>query len=80
VAFPFPELADVHLIQLGLPDAVQAQVPGPVIETLPLLALELKVWLVGEIVNAQAVPACVTVKVWLAIVIVPVREVVLGFD
>ena len=32
---------------------------------------------VGEIVNVHGAPACVTVKVWLPIVIVPVRDVVL---
>ena len=34
---------------------------------------------VGEIVNVHGTPACVTVKVWPPIVIVPVRDVVAVF-
>jgi len=57
VALPVPELGDFQWIQPGRLEADHLQVSGPVITTLPLPALELKVWLVGEIVNAQAPPA-----------------------
>jgi hypothetical protein len=62
------------LIQVALLVAVQPLQPtGIVTLTVPLPPLDVNDWLVGESVRVQGMPPCVTVKVWPAIVIVPVR-------
>ena len=62
-------LAAVH--EQALADALTA--------TLPLDAAAPGDALVGDSVNVHATPACVTVKVWPAIVSVPVRDDVPAF-
>jgi hypothetical protein len=63
--------------------AVQLHPLGAVTLTLPVPPLAGKDALVGEIeyvqLGAPSVPACVTVRVWPAMVRVPVRELVLLF-
>ena len=66
------------LIQVALLVAVQLQPVRVVTLTVPLPLLDENSWLVGEIEKVQGTPPCVTVKVWPAIVSVPVRELVLG--
>jgi hypothetical protein len=65
------------LIQVALLVAVQLQPVRVVTLTVPLPPLDETDWLVGEIVKVQGMPPCVTVKVWLAIVSVPVRVLML---
>ena len=58
--------------------AVQLQPVPAVTVTVPVAATDVvRLEDVGEMVNVQGAPACVIVKVWPPIVIVPVREVVL---
>ena len=58
--------------------AVQLQPVPAVTVTVPVVATdEVRLEDVGEMVNVQGAPACVTVNVWPPIVSVPVREVVL---
>ena len=60
--------------------AVQLQPVPAVTVTVSLAATDVvKFDEVGALVNVQGAPACVTVKVWPPIVIVPVRDVVLVF-
>jgi len=68
----------VIVIHVALLVAVQLQ-PVPVVTlTVPVVAEDdVRLDDVGEIVNVHGAPACVTVKVWPPIVIVPVRELVL---
>ena len=76
---PLPEAPAVTVSQLvALLTAVQLQPVPAVTVTVPVVAAEVGFNEVGEIVNVQGTPACVTVKVWPAIVIVPVRELVLA--
>ena len=65
------------LIQVALLLAVQLQTVSVVTLTVPLPPLDVNDWLVGEIVKVQGTPPCVTVKVWPAIVNVPVRALML---
>ena len=65
------------LIQDTLLVAVQLQPVGVVTLTVPLPPLDVNDWLVGEIVKVQGMPPCDTVKVWPAIVSVPVRVLML---
>ena len=57
--------------------AVQLQPVGIVTLIVPLPPLDKNDWLVGEIVRVQGMPPWLTVKVWPAIVTVPVRPLVL---
>ena len=66
------------LIQVALLLAVQLQTLKVVRLTVPLPPADANDWLVGEIVKVQDMPPCVTVKVWPAIVSVPVRVLGLG--
>ena len=62
---------------VALLTAVQLQPVPALTVTVPVVAAEeVRLDDVGEIVSVHGAPACVTVKVWPAIVIVPVREVV----
>ena len=65
------------LIQVALLVAVQLQPVKVVTLTVPLPPSDVNDWLGGEIEKVQGTPPCVTVKVWPAIVIVPVRALVL---
>ena len=68
------------VIHVSLLAAVQLQPVPAVTETLPVAAAaDVRFDDVGEIVNVQGAPACVTVKVLPAMVSVPVREVVAAF-
>jgi len=75
---PLPEAPAVTVIQASLLTAVQLQPVPAVTVTVPVVAAEVGFNDVGEIVNVQGTPACVTVKVWPPIVMVPVRELVLA--
>ena len=66
------------LTQDTLLTAVQLQPARVVTLTEPLPPLDENDWLGGDIEKVQGTPPCVTVKVWPAIVSVPVRELVLG--
>ena len=60
---------------VALLTAVQLQPAPAVTVTVPVVALDdVRFDDVGAIVNVQGTPACVTVKVWPPMVIVPVRE------
>ena len=63
--------------QLLLLVAVHEHPAPAVTPTLPLLAMEATDALEEEMANVQGAAAWLTVKVWPAIVTVPVREVVL---
>jgi len=64
---------------VALLTAVQLQPVPAVTVTVPVVAADdVKFADVGAIVNEHGALACVTVKVWPPIVIVPVREVVPG--
>ena len=77
---PLPDAPAVTVSQLvALLTAVQLQPVPAVTVTVPVVAAEVGFNDVGEIVNVQGTPACVTVKVCPPIVIVPVRDVVLVF-
>ena len=74
---PLPDAPTVTVSQLvALLTAVQLQPVPAVTVTVPVVAAEVGFNEVGEIVNVQGTPACVTVKVWPPIVIVPLRDVV----
>ena len=60
-------------------DAVQLQFDVVVTATVPLPPVAGSAWLVGEIVNVQGAAGWVTVNVFPAMVIVPVRDDVVGF-
>ena len=64
------------LIQVALLVAVQLQPLKVVTLTVPLPPSDVNTPLVGEIEKVQGIPPWLTVKVWPAIVIVPVRELV----
>jgi hypothetical protein len=64
------------VIQASLLTAVQLQPAPAVTVTVPVVADDVGFDDVGEIVNVHGTPACVTVKVCPAIVIVPLRELV----
>ena len=74
---PLPDAPALIVIHASLLAAVQLQPVPAVTVTVPVVATdEARLEDVGEMVNVQGAPACVTVKVWPPIVIVPVREVV----
>lgn len=78
---PVKLLPDVMIIQDSFVEAAQVQVLFDAdTVTLPLPPDVSKLRLVGDIEYVQAVPSCVTVNVCPAIVIVPVRELVLVFS
>ena len=80
VPSPLPLTPPVTVIQAALLVAVHAQPAPAVTVTVPLVATEvLSMTAEGRIVNEQGVPGWVIVKVLPAIVIVPVRDVVLVF-
>ena len=77
---PLPDAPAVIVIQASLLVAVQLQPAPAVTVTVPVVATdEVRFDEVGEIVNVQGAPACVTVKVCPPIVIVPVRDAALVF-
>ena len=77
---PLPEAPAVTVIQPTLLAAVQLQPVPAVTVTVPVAAADVvRFDEVGEIVNVHGAPACVTLKVWLPIVTVPVRDVVPAF-
>ena len=76
--FPEPLLPELMAIQETVLLAVQLQPAPAVTLTVPVPPTEAKPLLVGEIEYVQLLPAAwVTVKVWPAIVMVPVLEVLL---
>jgi len=80
VPFPLPLTPPVTVIHAALLVAVHAQPAPAVTVTVPLVATDvLRVTADGRIVNEQGAPGWVIVKVLPAIVIVPVRDVVLVF-
>lgn len=79
VPFPLPVLPDVMVIHAALLVAVHEQPVGDVMETLPVPALAVKVLLVEDMEKLHEAPLWVTVKVFPATAIVPVRELVLLF-
>jgi hypothetical protein len=72
VPLPVPLAPDVIVIQPTLLLAVQAHPPGAVTLTVPLPPLELYDLVVADSEYVQATPPSVTVKVWPAMVTVPV--------
>jgi hypothetical protein len=75
---PLPEAPAVIVIQLALLVDVQLQPVPAVTVTVPVVATDdVRFDEVGAMLNVQGAPACVTVNVCPAIVIVPVREDVL---
>jgi len=77
---PLPDAPALMVIQPSLLVAVQLQPAPAVTVTVPVVAAaDVRFDDVGEMVNVQGAPACVTVKVCPPIVIVPVRDVVLVF-
>jgi hypothetical protein len=74
---PLPPLVIVIHEALGV--AVHVQPPGAVTPTVPDVDPEATDLPVGESVNVQGIPDCVTVNVCPATVIVPERERMLGF-
>ncbi len=74
---PLPLAPALIVSQVALLVAVQLQPVPAVTVTVPVVATaDVRFDDVGKIVNVQGAPACVMVKVWPAIVIVPVRELV----
>ena len=73
---PLPLAPAVTVNQLvALLTAVQLQPVPAVTVTVPVVPADVARFdEVGEIVNVQGAPACVTVKVWPPIVMVPVRD------
>ena len=67
------------VIQAALLVDVQLQPEGAVTVTAPVLLAATAFADVGEMVGMHDVPTCVIVKVLPAMVIVPVRDVLLGF-
>jgi len=80
VPLPLPFAPLVMVTQNSPLEAAQLQFDVVVTVTVPVVAAdEVRVVDVGAIVNAQGAAGCVTVNVSPAIVIVPVREVVVVF-
>ena len=74
---PLPLAPALIVSQASLLVAVQLQPVPAVTATLPVVAADVvRFDEVGEIVNVQGAPACVTVNVCPPTVIVPVRDVV----
>jgi hypothetical protein len=77
---PLPDAPAVTVIHASLLTADQLQPVPAVTVTVPVAAADVvRFDEVGAIVNVQGAPACVTVKVWPPIVMVPVRDVVPAF-
>ena len=76
---PEPDPPPVTVIQETLATVVQAHPVAAVTDADPDPPLSLIESDAGEIVGAQGAPASMTVKVWPAIVIVPLRPLVEGF-
>ncbi len=76
---PLPLAPPVTVIQALLLEAVQAHPVGEVTVDEPVVAAEDTDWLDGEMPNVHGAAACVTVKVWPAIVSEPERDVAFGF-
>mgnify|MGYP003578221681 CR=1 FL=1 len=77
---PLPFAPPVMVTQNSPLEAVQLQFDVVVTLTVPVVAADdERVVDVGAIVNVQGAAGCVTVNVWPAIVIVPVRELVVVF-
>jgi hypothetical protein len=74
-----PLAPDVMVIQLTLLTAVQLHAPDTVTFTVPVPPLLLNDLRVGDIENEQ-LPAWFTVKVWPAMLSVPVREPFVKFS
>ena len=75
---PLPDAPAVTVIHPTLLAAVQLQPVPAVTVTVPVAAADVvRFDEVGAMVNVHGAPACVTVKVWPPIVIVPVRDTVL---
>jgi hypothetical protein len=66
----------VIVAQLDALEDVQLQADAVVTVIVPVPPLAGNEALAGEMVNVQGTPGCVTVNVWPAMVIVPVRDVV----
>ena len=80
VPLPLPLVPPVSVIQAALLVAVHAQPAPAVTVTVPLVATDvLSNADEGRIVNEHGAPGCVIVKVFPAIVSVPVRDAVLVF-
>ena len=77
---PLPLLPDMIDIQLAVSLVVQLQPLGAVKLTVPVPPMNENDLLVGEMEYVQEIPLWVTVKVFPAIVMVPVRELVLEFE
>jgi len=74
---PLPLAPALIVIHASLLAALQLQPVPAVTVTVPVVATDdVRFDDVGEIVNVQGAPACVTVKLCPPMVIVPVREVV----
>jgi hypothetical protein len=72
---PLPLAPELMVIQLALEAVSQAQSGAAAVRfTLPAPPAAPKDWLVDEMAKSQLAPACVTVKVFPAMVIVPVRD------
>ena len=72
---PLPDAPAVIVIHESLLAAVQLQPVPAVTLTVPVAAADdVRFDEVGEMLKVQGTPACVTVKVWPPMVIVPVRE------
>ena len=76
---PLPVAPALMLIHVALLVAVHAQPLAAVTVTVPVIPAAVTFADVGEIVEVQGAPACVTVKVFPPIVRVPVRDVVAVF-
>ena len=77
---PVPFVGEVIVIQLFVLLTFHTQPSAAVTFTVPVSALELCVMFVGEIVTVQGMPACVMVKLLLAIVSTPERTAKSVFD
>ena len=75
---PEPVAPLVMVIQAALLAAVQLQPVVVVTSDDPVPPADVTVWLVGEIESEHADAFCVTVYAWLPIVMVPVRDCVVG--
>lgn len=76
---PVPFAPAVIVIQPALLVAVQLHPALAVTATVPVPVVEAALAEAGEIVGVHGTPACVTVNVLPAIVMVPVRDVLPGF-
>jgi len=75
VPLPLPLAPAPTVSHAALLVAVQLQPLAAVTVTVPVAADETKLAALDERLNVHATPACVTVKVWPPMIIVPVRDV-----